>query len=363
MKGILSLLALLVLVSQGRHPALSSVSICTDETLTATAYSAEAVSYQWFKDGLPLPGEVKENLKIMDPGLYEARCYTSKGCLSEASEAISVTRKQPFAANDEAYSTGSSVVIMVLANDTRPCSPLDPSTLVIEIDPLHGQVSMDVNGQLTYTPEAGYAGTDEFSYSIKDANGISSNIARVKVNVGSPLPVRLLSFQVEKDEADALVLWQTTLEEDIEKYEIQRSTDARNWVAIGEVEAKGGSGSEKVNYRYSDPVPENGMNYYRLKMIESDGSYHYSVIASLYFEMVDWVKIYPNPADKAFTILIRNKQIKELRLMDAYGRLILSTDVKSPLQKLDIQAYPVGVYFIRLRSETGRVYHFKVMKN
>jgi hypothetical protein len=94
----------------------------------------------------------------------------------------------PTAGDDLASFSGTTpTVIDVLANDTDPDgnSHLVPSSVTVVTPPQHGTVTPGpVVGQLTYTANAGFNGTDTFRYTVSDDNGATSAPARVTV-VGS----------------------------------------------------------------------------------------------------------------------------------------------------------------------------------
>ena len=54
----------------------------------------------------------------------------------------------------------------VLANDTD--ADRDPLTAVVATRPAHGTLTLNANGSFTYTPAAGYVGTDSFTYMAND---------------------------------------------------------------------------------------------------------------------------------------------------------------------------------------------------
>jgi len=82
------------------------------------------------------------------------------------------------------------VAINVLANDTDPNG--DPLTLIAVSDPTHGTAVINTNGTptnptddtITYTPDPGYSGVDQFSYTVSD--GTNQATASVAVNVAPP---------------------------------------------------------------------------------------------------------------------------------------------------------------------------------
>ncbi len=80
----------------------------------------------------------------------------------------------------------TSGVADVLANDSDD-GELDVTSVMITGGPGHGQVEVNAtNGEVTYTPEADFSGTDEFRYTVADNAGLVSEEATVRVTV---LPV------------------------------------------------------------------------------------------------------------------------------------------------------------------------------
>ena len=93
-----------------------------------------------------------------------------------------------------------------------------------------------------------------------------------------PLPVKLISFTGTLLDGKTNLNWKTGSETNLGSFEIEKSIDGNNWVAIGTVSAKG-TASE---YALTDATPVNGTNYYRLKMMDKDGAYEYSKVVSVY---------------------------------------------------------------------------------
>lgn len=91
----------------------------------------------------------------------------------------------PIASPDTAKTARNTpVVINVLANDVDTDGMLDPSTVGTEILPEFGSVDIDpVNGAVTYTPNAGFSGTDRFEYFVADLDGGFSELTPVVVTV------------------------------------------------------------------------------------------------------------------------------------------------------------------------------------
>jgi hypothetical protein len=75
----------------------------------------------------------------------------------------------PVAAADQATTSGSSVTIAVLANDSDPDG--DALTVVKVFPARGGSVTLSANGTITYKPLLGFSGTDRFTYQVADGKG------------------------------------------------------------------------------------------------------------------------------------------------------------------------------------------------
>jgi hypothetical protein len=124
-----------------------------------------------------------------DPGYNGTDAFTyaaSDGNLSDEGTVtidIGAVNDEPLAVDDEAFTDADSpVTIAVLLNDTDPD---DDDLSVIDVsDPGHGSAQINQDGTITYTPAAGFNGTDTFAYEISDdQGGQASAVVTVYVNI------------------------------------------------------------------------------------------------------------------------------------------------------------------------------------
>lgn len=95
----------------------------------------------------------------------------------------------PPATNTDTATTSQNVavVIDVLANDSDVDGTINPASVVINGAPNHGNVSVNSStGEITYTPDLGYAGTDTFTYGVNDNLAASSAPTSVTVTISGP---------------------------------------------------------------------------------------------------------------------------------------------------------------------------------
>lgn len=94
------------------------------------------------------------------------------------------TNHAPTAAGDSVFVlAGQAITINVLGNDTDPDG--DRLTISSVTQPASGSARLNAGGTVTYTPRAGYSGSDTFSYTVSDGRGLTAS-ALVAMTVGEP---------------------------------------------------------------------------------------------------------------------------------------------------------------------------------
>ncbi|UCF65721.1 MAG: tandem-95 repeat protein, partial [bacterium] len=120
------------------------------------------------------------------------------------------TNQLPVAVNDTAQvDEDHGILIDVLANDNDPDGTLDATSVMITSDVTHGSSSINpTTGVVSYTPDADYFGTDQFSYTVNDNQGGTSNVAQVSITINSvnDPPVLTGIPDVQFDEDDHYIL-------------------------------------------------------------------------------------------------------------------------------------------------------------
>jgi hypothetical protein len=192
-----------------------------------------------------------------------------------------------------------------------------------------------------------------FVYAWVDAARVIGNSALYVLNLTSPLPVKLVLFEATKNNQTGLLTWQTATEENSDRFEIERSTDGASFTAFGQVKAAGNS-TQPIDYTFTDQNPAPGINYYRLKEVDHDGSFHYSTIRTLLFDEAHnhaGLQVSPNPASNGALYINLADQANEsvtLSLCDMTGRCVLSRVIHTYSGNnnviLDINTLPSGVY-------------------
>ncbi len=180
---------------------------------------------------------------------------------------------------------------------------------------------------------------------------------------GAPLPIQLLTFTVQKQDEKAVLTWRTANEQNNHGFEIQRSTDGKHWTSLTFVpsQANGGNSLSALQYSYSDDTPAKTVNYYRLKQIDRNGSYEYSIIRSVSFDGGRAINVYPNPATVQVTVTGLQKD-DHIAIVDGLGNKVRqyeSDDEKMTVPMVQLQH---GIYYIIVTNGDTAVTTFKVVK-
>jgi len=172
------------------------------------------------------------------------------------------------------------------------------------------------------------------------------------------LPVKLVDFSLNRENNRTVLSWQTTFERNSSYFEVQRRAKAETWEVLGRVTAMGES--EAVNaYSFTDQVDRLGIQYYRLKMVDQDGTFAYSPVLSLSLSSTSLVRAYPNPVIDELN-LETGEAISRLRLTDLAGRKLI--DEANPNQAINLGRYPAGIYLLNVETASGQSQVIKVLK-
>ena len=161
---------------------------------------------------------------------------------------------------------------------------------------------------------------------VTDPVGLASTDRRlIYPNCGDPF-VQIASLEGTATDNAITLNWTTDLEENIQSFEIQRTTDFFNFESLGIINSKGPS-----NYTFIDEQPIKGANIYRVKIIQEGGAYDYTNLATISFPPATNISVFPNPAYRQFKVAAQEAQAGTIRLelFSPNGVRILQTDWES----------------------------------
>ena len=169
------------------------------------------------------------------------------------------------------------------------------------------------------------------------------------------LPLKLNSFAVAAQGNTNVLRWTTFEEINLRNFEIERSYDGVNFTSIGSVNARNGSAANA--YQYTDASFLDGYIYYRLRMVDIDDKFAYSLIVRVFTgsEITNDITISPNPFKNEFLLgaLFKQTGTATIRIIDTKGTVIktINQQVNAGFNGFTIdnlENISNGVYFLEL---------------
>ncbi|MGN6491297.1 MAG: polysaccharide lyase family 8 super-sandwich domain-containing protein [Agriterribacter sp.] len=198
-----------------------------------------------------------------------------------------------------------------------------------------------------------------------DANGVSEFASKEDATAANrpqlafsitqaTLPIILTEFKVKaNNQAHAVLEWTTAQEQNSKLFEIQRSTDGNQFSVVAIVAASEFS-STATSYTYSDPDAASlGRNtvYYRLKLIDADGSFTYSPIRDIFLQKGTAVfSIGPNPSTGIFQLMMKEQPQTDMfvKIYNAAGTVVISRKIKTQVSTFNLSSHSRGLYILEV---------------
>jgi hypothetical protein len=182
-------------------------------------------------------------------------------------------------------------------------------------------------------------------------NTVTLNTALVTV-----LPINLVKFGAYKKEGNVNITWESNSESNFSHYEIEHSTDGIVFTKIGLIPAKGQVVS---NYEFIHKSPAYNKNYYRLKMIDTNGQIKYSDVVVAVIGAGGKTIVAPNPAADKVQITVANGFAGNIpvKLYNLQGQVINIMGIKTGSNTLEfnVSNIPAGNYWLEMQVNGTKV--------
>ncbi len=203
------------------------------------------------------------------------------------------------------------------------------------------------------------------------ANGVSwiqfstPGFSNFFINAGTtPLPVVLESFDGINKGAVNYLNWETAEEQRFSHFELQRSANGIDFSKVATINAnRKPTGS---TYAYVDERPYEGINIYRLNMVDMDGKITVSGIVKLIVKSGNGlaVSVHPNPVNQQLNVALTGKAdgIGQIQVLDIMGKMLHQTQMDGNSTIIDMSPYAKGSYMILYKDKSHHSVT-KVIKN
>lgn len=192
-------------------------------------------------------------------------------------------------------------------------------------------------------------------------------------DVSNPLPVELMNMNANRIGNDVLVKWTTASENNTSVFEVERSFDENTFEFVGSVAAAGFS-NQAVSYKLIDndvvASAKSNMIYYRLRMVDKDGSETYSKVVAVNLEKEmtsDELSVYPNPFNSDLTVSVVALKAGKATctISDITGKTLVTytQDAKEGVNQINVDGSTLnaGMFFLSIELN-GEKQTVKVVK-
>lgn len=176
-------------------------------------------------------------------------------------------------------------------------------------------------------------------------SAVPRNSSSTAINC-TTLPITLASFSANATLSSVILSWNTSSEINAGHFVIEKSTNAKDYATVGTVKASGNENGS--SYEFSDELNK-GVVYYRLKMVDKDGSFTYSKEVMVRGERSNNISVYPNPVKDVMVISHSKSQAAaNIEVFNTMGVRVLAAKSVAQTEKTSINVanLPAGNYIL-----------------
>ena len=208
----------------------------------------------------------------------------------------------------------------------------------------------------------GIGGCNNSSNPCNSYAGGGSGVNGTGIICDALLPIEWLSIDAEYKDNQSFVTWKTTVDKKLAYFEMERSTNGKEWKKIGRINSYQAiqSTTNTLDYEFIDRELIGQITYYRINQFDKNGSSQYSPVVAVNPNRKREFSIYPNPAKDRLFISYANKPI-QTKIVSSIGKLITINQVANNKGELEmnISHLSAGIYLVLIELQNGEVVSHK----
>jgi hypothetical protein len=334
-----------------------------------------AIEYLWMKSTIPGPFSAQtwdlienSNTPEYEPGvLYEttyfARCARRAGC-----GAFLETNIVKVEVGTEAQATIAGPAPVCVGTTVQFTAPDAGPGAKVSWD-FSNLASPRYVNKATATVTFPYVGIIPIRLTVEENGCVSTRQQNLTVvNTPTICGTGLVIDLSSNPEGHAIVRWEI-LDLYEHTYIVERSADSLEFYELGEVTAPRAKIGYAMYYEFVDKKPKRGHNFYRVKLVDNTGAFAYSNVKTLLLPGAndsELVMAYPNPVTEQLTVEILEDfdSPVAIELININGRSLHQQRLRpNTIQtKIDLSAYPPGLYLLKVSYGPVDVKVIKILK-
>ncbi len=264
------------------------------------------------------------------------------------------------------WTTGGGFVVGTNSLDARALgtNPTNPGALLDVTGTIEsGKVALYLtrgdaanNSLIKLVDQTGYSNTINYTFTHLASAGTGYTFKGVAFTPNSDvqtLPLKLKSFKASLSNNAGNLSWVTTDEVNTKQFTVERGVNADNFKEIAVIYTRNESGEQ--NYNYQDRDIQNGVNYYRLKISDQDGTYFYSEVKFIDNKLskTQTTSVFPNPV---FAELFINHEVLNansfVNIKNSLGKTVQTFKLQTGniQSSIDASKLVAGVYLLELNN-------------
>ena len=188
------------------------------------------------------------------------------------------------------------------------------------------------------------------------------------IDTSTILPLQIVDWHLFQNKEEVNIFWESENEDQVKSYIVQRSIDGAQFQDLKEVQVKFTNASIRNHYTLQNVHVNHGINYFRIKQLNKDGSYDLTDIkAHQFIEALEQPKVYPNPFANFVTLEspLFEGQIIKLKLYNVQTSYVSHQIINNAGRSIDLKemvsGINKGIYILEIELDLQH-YQIKVVK-
>ena len=178
------------------------------------------------------------------------------------------------------------------------------------------------------------------------------------ITYNATLPVSLTKFNAFFQNRQVNLNWSMANASNFDRFEVEHSNNGIDFTTLQSI-----STSNTMDYATTDANPSKGINYYRLKMMDLDGSFSYSEVKTVKVASETVWSVSPTKSSSLLTATVNENEESTIQLFNTNGQMVYNTIQNgNPKVEIPIGNLTSGIYIVRISVSGSVVYSERIIK-